>query len=418
MKILIVSHNPLSTNQNMGKTMLSLFSEFQSNEICQLYVYPSLPNTIKCNSYFRITDLDVLKGMFLRKVNSTTVMPVSREEKQTVSSMYGSIKNRKHYRELVRDYVWLLSPWYNKALKDWLANEKPTHVFIAPGRGKFLYNIALRISKDFQIPIISYFCDDYYGLNRQRGILGLIWQLSLKGKIKNLIAHSVSVVTISKEMEEAYRGTFFCNTKTIMTGSNRKNGSICVNSKRLSSITYMGNIGLNRYISIIEVARTLEAVSDNYGLCYLDIYTGSISPDIKTKLQECKQIRIHSFVIGEEYEKVFNNAEAFLHVEAFDTQSIDRVKYSISTKIPDVLSSGKPLFAYGPEGIASISHLLKNRCATVATKPDELKKRLIEFIMSYEERLSIVLKALETADKYHDSSKSSKELKELFKIYS
>ena len=73
MKILIISHNPLSTYQNMGKTMLSLFHAFDKNELCQLYIYPSLPDVDSCKSFFRITDKDILRSYYKFKVRGKEV---------------------------------------------------------------------------------------------------------------------------------------------------------------------------------------------------------------------------------------------------------------------------------------------------------------------------------------------------------
>ena len=56
MKALIISHNPITTHGSMGKTMLTLFSAFKKEELCQLYIYPSLPDIDFCNAYFRVTD--------------------------------------------------------------------------------------------------------------------------------------------------------------------------------------------------------------------------------------------------------------------------------------------------------------------------------------------------------------------------
>ena len=74
MKVLIVSHNPITTYQNMGKTFLSLFSSFKKEELCQLYIYPTIPDIDVCQSYFRITDRDVMKSYArLGKVRSQMI---------------------------------------------------------------------------------------------------------------------------------------------------------------------------------------------------------------------------------------------------------------------------------------------------------------------------------------------------------
>ena len=67
MKALIISHNCFSTTQSMGKTFASLFSAFKQDELMQLYLYPTIPNTGMCKELFRITDDDVIHSVFDRK---------------------------------------------------------------------------------------------------------------------------------------------------------------------------------------------------------------------------------------------------------------------------------------------------------------------------------------------------------------
>ena len=63
MKVLIISHCQLSVEYSIGKTLASLFSAFNKNELCQLYVHTGLPDIDICKSYYRLTDKDVLKGL-------------------------------------------------------------------------------------------------------------------------------------------------------------------------------------------------------------------------------------------------------------------------------------------------------------------------------------------------------------------
>ena len=46
MKVLIISHNSLSPKHSIGKTLISLFSCFDKNELCQLYIHGSDPLNI------------------------------------------------------------------------------------------------------------------------------------------------------------------------------------------------------------------------------------------------------------------------------------------------------------------------------------------------------------------------------------
>ena len=73
MKVLIISHTSLNTHNNMGKTLSTLFSSFDRSELCQLYIYPMMPDVDQCDSYYRVTDKDVLKGLLTLRVNGREI---------------------------------------------------------------------------------------------------------------------------------------------------------------------------------------------------------------------------------------------------------------------------------------------------------------------------------------------------------
>ena len=75
MKVLLISHNPITTYNNMGKTFLALFSSFHPEELCQLYLYPTVPDTDCCGSYYRFTDRDALYSLVDRHAVGGEVFP-------------------------------------------------------------------------------------------------------------------------------------------------------------------------------------------------------------------------------------------------------------------------------------------------------------------------------------------------------
>ena len=107
-------------------------------------------------------------------------------------------------------------------------------------------------------------------------------------------------------------------------------------------------------------------------------------------------------------------AQLLLHVEAFDPESMDMVKHSVSTKIADSLASGIPLLAYGPADIASMKHLLRNECAITATTPQALRGMLQTAFEDGTARVKAVQKALLTAAEYHRSEENSRKLRKVF----
>ena len=417
MKVLLISHNPISTYQNMGKTFLSLFNCFRKEELCQLYIYPSVPDIERCESYFRVTDKEALKSCFGKRkigrvIAAEEILTAKRKlfEDERDETLYRNPKNQKAFRSLLRDDIWQCSHWYNKNLRGWIEKEQPTCIFVAPGTGKFLYNIAIKLSKKYNLPIVSYICDDYYFLKPKRGFLEKTFSKKLKRKIGELFSRTEYIVAISKEISSAYSERFRLPCSTIMTGSNYPIRQNIVQSESIASLTYMGNIRCNRFHSLAEIGAILDEINAEHSTDYtLQIYTAETNEEILNCLKRYSSVKLNKFVSGEEFGKIFHSADMLLHVEAFDEESIDRVKFSVSTKIADSLGSGICLFAYGPPCVSSMKHLIENDCAICVVSKDELKEKLFLALNNGVLREEKARNALVTAQKYHNQDVTSRE---------
>lgn len=417
MKVLIISHNPITTYQNMGKTMLSLFCEFERNELCQLYCYPTIPDIPVCGSYFRITDRDVLNSYsHFGRVNSRVIMPHeidtckhSLYESEEAAKLY--VKHRKNALTLLlRDAMWACSAWYNSKLKSWLAKEKPTCIFLAPGESKFIYDIALRIAKNLGIGIVTYICDEYYFLERPKGLIGTLQLALLRNTMKKTLVQSKKIVTICEELADVYQEGFGTQCHVIQTGTGLPIAEKPKVYDKIKRITYMGNLSYERFRPIADIGKELDELNATNGTNYqLEIYSAPLKEHVQKLFSKVRSIHYAGYVTGDEFNNVLQNAEILLHVEAFDPQSIEQVKHSVSTKIADSLGSGAVLLAYGPKEVASIQHLIRNQCAVVVTGRQDLKEELAKLLGNTPVE-PIIENALSTARKYHVKEKNSTKL--------
>lgn len=412
MKILIISHNPLCTYDNMGLSILSLMSGFDADQLCELYIYPSIPNVEKCSSYYRITDKSVLKSFFSFKVRGESIQPDSSKtslfEKSYDELLYRSPKNNKKIRMIFRDIMWKFARWYNRDLKEWIREQKPDCIFAAPGVAKFLYDVAMTVSRDFKIPIVSYLCDEFYFVRKPYGLLNKVQVGLLMRKIEQYMSCTSGVISISEELTALYSDYFKKPVTTIMTGY-----SFPVSEKlydnRNGIISFFGNVRFNRFISLIEIGKKLESTG-----FILEIHTSENDSIIINDMKSVPGIKLCPFVTGDEYVEAIRKSDYLLHVEAFDEDSMDKVKNSISTKIPDSLASGVPLIAYGPKDIASIKHLLRNDCAFVITERENLRGRLKEILSDPVGKGAVVRKALKVASEFHNPEINKIKVKAVF----
>lgn len=425
MKVLIISHNPITTYQNMGKTFLSLFSDFKKNELCQLYIYPTLPDIDICESYYRITDRDILKSYTnFGRIKSRVISGSDINTNQ--HSVYESQEDAEFFKKnkknsitlLFRDIMWKFANWYNNGLKNWLMEQKPTCIFLAPGESKFIYDIALKIANRFNISIYMYICDEYYFVKTPKGIFNRLQLNLLKKKISKTMKQTEGLITICEELANAYSKGFGVNAKVIYTGTNYCIASESKLSHEMSGITYMGNLAFKRYQTIADIGREIDAINNNMGTeYYLFLYAKALNDEEKEAFSGIESVKYCGYVTGHDFEQILHDADALLHTESFDSCSIDRVKHSISTKIADIMGSGVPLFAYGPDNIASMRYLNKNKAAFCVTDKENLRDQLINLFNNFQEREEKVNQALLLAHKNHDAKINSKRLRNIFEGY-
>lgn len=420
MKVLIISHNPFSTYQSMGKTFLSLFSEFDKNELCQLYIYPTIPDIDVCQSYYRITDKDILKsyvhfGKVKAREIKNTEIDINRHEKFENKSDEKIYNKKKNYTTiLARDIMWKLSRYYNDSLKLWIEKEKPTCIFLAPGEAKFIYDIALKISKKNSIPIVTYICDEFYFVEQPKEMIGRIQLFLLQKKIEKVMRNTKQLVTICDELNQQYTKKFDVPALTIMTGTNFPIADKVKSIDKINSITYLGNLAYKRNESILEIGEALDKLKQDYNIdCTLKLYTGTLDEQTKEAIKKIKSIEYCGYVTGKDFLKVFKEAQILLHVESFDKKCVDRVKNSISTKIADSLGSGIPLLAYGPKAVASISYLYLNDCACVILEKSDLVAQIKKLILNDSFREVYAINGLECSKQNHNSIINSKRLYQL-----
>ena len=430
LKILIISHNCFSTHQSMGKTFLSLFSEFSKDEVCQLYIYPTVPDVDACSSYYRITDREALRGLcpWARiggELDKSRIVPTEHSlfENQNDRAFYGQKQNSSAARRLMRDAVWKMSHWFNPSLRAWLEREKPTCIFLAPGYAKLIYDIALRISRYCGIPIVAYICDDYYFVQKPAGLMGRIQLRALRKKMDRTLYAAKALVTISCEAGERYGSYFGVPATTVMTGASwepRTVGaeSIATDGRQDLRLGYFGNVGGNRYKSLAEMGRELDRINEETGRRHeLVIHTSVIPSEVAAELKTAHSIREEGSVTGEAFREAFVGMDLMVHTEPSDAEFADLVKDSVSTKIADSLASGIPLVAYGPKGIASMEHLIRNDCAFTATDSTQLGAVLRLALGDGEARYRVGQNAVKTAAEWHDSPKNSRLLRELLEKY-
>jgi len=134
-------------------------------------------------------------------------------------------------------------------------------------------------------------------------------------------------------------------------------------------------------------------------LVSLVVYT-SKGNMLKYSYLESAGIEMKEYVPVEKMFENLSSADVLVHVESFDKNEIDFFRYSMSTKVPEYLSVGRPILCFGPMDICTVSYLAERGVGIVANNESELKDAILRLALDEVLRMECATKALVTAKEH------------------
>lgn len=405
-KILVISNNSFSENNNNGKTLASFFSEFDSENIAQLYFSSEVPSGTKIKKFYRISDKEVFNSFF-KNINCGN--PITKFENSTSNEIKNNylleyFKNSNFIR-LLREIIWKYSNWKNKSFDNWLEAFSPDIIFLCAGDSGFSYRIANYISSKYKTKIIVYITDDYILPRKTVNIFWWIRRNYIYSKMYNMVKKSHLLITISDKMREKYKEVFNKNSFVAvnMTESLKRDIHIEKNKYNKLTLIYAGGLHFKRYETLILLCNVIKKYNENsIDLeIFLEIYSNQIpNKNILDKLNIDSCSKFLGTLNKEELIAKLNKADIPVHVESFDLKCIESTKLSISTKIPEYLSLSKPILAIGPKEIASLEYL--KDIAYCITEPNILYESLSILINNHKLQEDLSMAAYSKYTNCHD----------------
>lgn len=368
-KILIISNHCISEYDSNGRSLMNMLYKFDKSQLYQIYSANDLIDEHRCAEYFKITNVDALKGCFgLHKTYSALTENIDALN----SNVYSAYKNS--LTMLIRDIIWKLSWGMMRSLKKWVKKISPTAIVVQLGDSSYLINIALYLSKCFDIPIVVYNTEDYYfkkynfmkGVNKSNTFFKL-FQANFRSNVRKLINKASLVFCNCNGLVQLFNKEFNIECKTIYTAS-----TIKPEIKQYAAnnvISYCGNLGVGRHKSLIELAESLHEIDEKLSL---DVYGNAPNKLIAKQLNECKAINFHGVVPYSKVQEVMFNSRLLIHVEGFDSYTVMDTQYAFSTKLADYCASGVPFLIYAPQTGEGMKYVAKNNIGFTVSNRENL----------------------------------------------
>lgn len=383
MKVLVISHNAIGPGTNMGKTLQSCFQDFSPGEVAQFYIRREVPRRgTVCQNHYRFTDVDALRSLFSRRplgkiLGDGESLPIG-QGSALVEAAYQYGRKRTAGIYLLRCALWRCSRWRTGQLWQWAEAFDPDVLFFASGDYGFLYDIAVQLAEHLRKPLVVSCVDDFYLYDRwEDSLTGRIARRSFLNTVQKTMAKAAGIITICPAMQREYEYLFGKKCHVLYTAAEYGRA---LETETTGEVVYLGNVSLKRSEQLAAMGRTIQALALPNGPRCIHVYSGEKDPVTLKSLTPENGICFHGPVSPEEAENILHASMAVIHTESFDRALRDRLRFSVSTKIPDILMNGPCLIAYGPADIASMDYLIEAGAAYAITDPKQLESGLREIL--------------------------------------
>lgn len=416
-KVLIISSCCFSKSESNGKVLESLFGTFQKDQIAQFFIRNDEPDWGFCDNYFRVTDKDIIKcltsksGGHLIKSNSSNGSQLSGGSVHSNTSGANERKVKKDaFILFLRNLAWKFSPWEKRTkFLLWLKDFNPDVIFVLVGENPFLLDLARKTAAILQKKLVVYSSEAYYlkdynyfvPSSEAGKLFYPLFHRIYKQSYKKLMRETDSVLYICPKLMDDFNKLFPINS-AVLYPSSTINLEVYDSSNSSSKlrISYLGNLGLDRHKSIIEIGKALQELEPSQSI---EVF-GGCSNLIKEELEKAPGVNYHGVVPFEQVVKEIDKSDILVHVEGFNPFYVEDTKYGFSTKIADSLMSGRCFFIYAPASVACYEYVHSFNPHCTASTYEDMRNKLNTLISDWKIRKEAAAKGKQVAMNNHTPS--------------
>lgn len=410
MKILVISNTPWNTNNSFGNSFSNIFDDIDGLEFANIYCKSGFIDSKKVKKSFQITEKSLIKNLFDRTIPSgMEVASTNQTQLQATENKILNFASKTRYRIffLIRDLIWKIGNWKSMELRRFIDDFKPDVIFQPIYFSSYINDIVMYCKGYCNVPMIGYVTDDCYTL-KQFSLSPVFWieRFWKRNKVKRTVNQCDLLYVISKLQKEEYEKIFKIPCKILTKYADFSESSQIKTKYNVPlQLLFTGNIGTNRWKSLAIIAKALAEVNTEQIKAQLCIYTATpLTKKMQNALNVGDSSKLMGCVPSSDIEALQENADILVHVEAMDIKNKLAVRHSFSTKLVDYFKSARPILAFGPKDVASISHLVYNQCAIVADNSSELVKELKEAINDHELLNDLAKRGYACGKKHHNNS--------------
>lgn len=414
MRILVITLNAWNNANSTGNTISNLFSSLSPNdEIANIYCRNEAINNTICENYFKITEKDIIINLFDsnrcgRVVKTQHGTQLSAGTNILANNKTGDFlrRHRPTFLLLLRELIWCLHVWKNDKLDKFLKDFAPDVLYMHGHNNLYMHCLLDYCAKKTGAKIVLFWGDDMYG-RKSKAPIGYIYESFLRRRYRKSIAQASLLfggsLKLCDEYTEIFKKKFtpfFKECKYVRDSENKP-------VRNPITIVYAGNLLFGREQMIVKLVESITKVNSKKMTHQFLLKVFSNTNPSEESLAILNDKSNCYFMGCKPYSEVceeMDKSDMVLFIESFDKKNIQSTRLSFSTKIIDCMQSAAGILAIGPEEIASIDYLMRNKLGYIITEISKIEERL-----SYLAEFPNIIKEynknkVEFAKKYHTNT--------------
>lgn len=408
-RILIINEQSVNKNNATGITLRSILSFYPCNNLFEIHMDDSLPydKSIKLNNSVNMIDLfpiaKVLKSNLGNKVNNSMKSNISKSYSKKINF---KTKTKKWIRGLCH-VAYDIGPLFKKKEIINLVNEFKPEIIYTLGASVDVLKISYYFSQLYNINIVIHFMDDWpHFLQDEEYFYQKIYKLIMNKWLKKCYSKSKMALTISPKMANIYEKEYGIKHVALMSCVYVEEW-FCKTKKDCDKFifVYAGGLHLSRWKALKLISEKIKELSERNKIpTVFYIYTKKQDIlDFKDYFNNDITI-LKPYVSHEELLRIYSSSDVLVHAETLNDKLLGYFRFSISTKIPEYLSTNRPILFFGPSQMYLYNFLEKNDIAFVADDENHLLEVINEIMINKEKREKVSTNALNFAKgNYHVS---------------
>jgi glycosyltransferase involved in cell wall biosynthesis len=400
--------------------MASLFKRWPDDELANLYIAPSLSDGQICTRGLCLDFKGVPGYRICKRLFRHLTPPESEALSKTgdgAAARNVDPRLRINTYAVLRAFADALPIRIQPSAWEWMAQYSPELV-VSPLESIRVMNLSLAVSREFNIPVVPYFGDDWISTFYRDSPALAIPRLYLCSALRKVLRKTNSGMAASPAMAEEYRRRFKKPFSTFLRTVDvppQWVSSPVVYKKSGIIIVYAGRLNCDRWRPLLEIAKALVMLRESGLQARLDVY--SVAEDL-VSYGSCMSgpppVNICGSLAPREVFPKLVQAHILVHVESFDDTQQKYTRLSLSTKIPQYLAAGRPILMYGPKGISVTEYARSSGAAVVVDETDvaAIAKAIRALAMSDELRTRLGRAGWMLAKQRHDEKAVTSSLQE------